>query len=379
MIIKTNNINIDYRVNKECNTLLKQKLKIKIFSLESDNKSRKGITSYNVPYKSTRLLSRRIFPQRKFLAIKSFEFYIKIFFFVLANRSKIIWLHDMHVHGVVPFLILLRKWGFIKNIIWDQHELPNEKLLKKKLNHNMIRYGIRKCNTVIGANIERINYLAKRLKLEETNNFVSIENYVDRQFMNYPKKELPGEILEWLGSDKYIISLSANLNPKRYLNELIGAIIQDNKFKIIIVGGFTNEDKRKLINEYGKELIHSRCYFTGFLPQMEVIKYLDHAYASAMFYSHDIMNNKLCAPNRLYQSLSRGTPVITGSNPPMRRVIKQHKCGIIIESDGQSIKEIVIGLNKIEVDYQSIKGSTEKARNYFTWELQEDKLIKIVK
>ncbi len=379
MIIKTNNLNNDYRVMKECVSFLKQGKNIKIISLESDNKASRGITGYNIPYKSLCLVSRNILPQGKFLGVKSLEFYIRIFFLLLANRSRNIWMHDMHIHGIVPFVIFLRKLGFIKNVIWDQHELPNERLLKKKLSFKIIRYGIKRSNTVIGANIERINYLAKKLKLEETNSFVSIENYVDRQFIDYPQHKLPRNIVEWLGSDSYIVSLSANLNPKRYLNELIGAVIKHKTYKIIVIGSFTNEDRNFLVQEYGKELIQARCYFTGFVQQMEVIKYLDHAYASAMFYSHDIMNNMLCAPNRLYQSLSRGTPVITGSNPPMKRVIEKYDCGVIIKGDGQSIDNIVSGLNRIEANYQLIKTNAEKVKNYFSWELQEEKLIKTIK
>lgn len=379
MIIKTNNLNNDYRVMKECVSFLKQGKNIKIISLESDNKASRGITDYNIPYKSLCLVSRNILPQKKFLGVKSLEFYIRIFFLLLANRSRNVWMHDMHIHGIVPFIIFLRKLGFIKNVIWDQHELPNERLLKKKLNFKIIRYGIKRSNTIIGANIERINYLAKRLKLKETNNFVSVENYVNRQFIDYPQHKLPRNVVEWLGSDSYIVSLSANLNPKRYLNELIGAVIKHKTYKIIVVGSFTIEDRNFLVQKYGKELIQARCYFTGFVQQMEVIKYLDHAYASAMFYSHDIMNNMLCAPNRLYQSLSRGTPVITGSNPPMKRVIEKYDSGVIIKGDGQSIDNIVSGLNKIEANYQLIKNNTEKIKNYFSWEIQEEKLIKIIK
>jgi hypothetical protein len=49
--------------------------------------------------------------------------------FILTERPNVLWLHNIEMAGLVPIGWLLKKLGLIKRLVWDQHELPTEKVL----------------------------------------------------------------------------------------------------------------------------------------------------------------------------------------------------------------------------------------------------------
>ena len=370
MIIKTNNINNDYRLQKECISLKKSNQKIKILALEEDNINRKGLSDYNIPYRCISIKTRKVFPRAKFLFIKSIEMYSKFIFYILIYKPRIVWLHEMYMFGLVSFVHFFKKIGYIKILIWDQHELPGDRFLKNKFLKKKL---IKKMNLpikLISANKERAEYLEKILNIKKEK-FTIIENYVDKEFLNYKSTGLPSKLNEWLNNTPYIVSLSATLNPKRYFKELIEAIMRVENIKLIVIGSFNEKQINEIANNYDYNKFLKKCYFTGYVNQFELKKYLHNAIASAMFYSHDIMNNKLCAPNRIYQAISCGTPVLVGSNPPMSRLVKKHNCGVIINGDGNNPDEIQKGIELALKNYTILKSNTNKAKSFYLWENQE--------
>jgi small-conductance mechanosensitive channel len=93
----------------------------------------------------------------------------------------------------------------------------------------------------------------------------------------------------------------------------------------------------------------------GKKPSNKLDYYISRAKFSFVFYSGEYMNNYLCAPNRLYNSLKFGVPVIAGENPTMKNIIKQHKCGIVINSFGESSLEIGESIKTMNTSYSMIK------------------------
>ncbi|RLD54245.1 MAG: hypothetical protein DRJ01_18285, partial [Bacteroidetes bacterium] len=120
-------------------------------------------------------------------------------------------------------------------------------------------------------------------------------------------------------------------------------------------------------------------FFTGMVPQLEMVKYIDNAYASIVLYSQEVgMNFKLCAPNRLYQAISRGIPVIVGNNPPMKSILEKTKSGVVLSDDGQNMINIINGIKYLQKNYSKYKENSLKTRKLFLWNTQKDKILCIL-
>ena len=128
MIIKTSGLAYDDRVRKECGTLLKLGHCVKIIALEYEDKRNKGITEDNVPFQTISLFTRKILPHKRGLAFKTLEMYAHFIRFILAERPDVLWLHNIEMAGLVPIGWVLKKLGLIERLVWDQHELPDEKI-----------------------------------------------------------------------------------------------------------------------------------------------------------------------------------------------------------------------------------------------------------
>lgn len=373
-IIKTIGLEFDDRVRKECLSLLQLGKKLEILVLDESNKKQSGMTSYKVPYQSIRLISRFFYPQAHGLFIKTLEMYYYSIIYILKKRPITIWIHNIETMGLVPFITILKKVGFIKRFVWDQHELPPESMFSK-WNGKFLNRIISSCDTIIVANKERMEYLSAKLEIQEKNKIKVLANFPDRTFVSIPKSELPKDILKWLDGYQYILA-QGGANPDRYTEKVIEAIILLKKIKLIIVGPFLTSLKKSLENKYGVSF-YEFILFAGMYPQMELGTFIDHALASLVLYNSGNPNSLLCASNRMYQAAVRGTPVLVGSNPPMANFVRKNRVGIVLKSDGRYTNDIIQGIKSMTnkndlVDFDNFN------KNSFLWENQEHVIQKIL-
>jgi len=231
------------------------------------------------------------------------------------------------------------------------------------------------CDKVIVANEERKKYLLSKLKIRRKEMIVVLENWPDRQFLDLPKHDLPYSIIEWLDGSPYFLA-QGGANPDRYIKVLINLIISNRMQKLIVIGPFEND----LIQEM-KNIHHSSfdkyIHFTGILPQMQLTPFIDHALASIVLYSTERTNSYLCASNRMYQSVLRGTPVIVGCNPPMANFVRCYNVGVVLEKDGRDLDDLRKGIKVFTEN--NIDWSAKSTKIVDTiWERQYESICAVI-
>ena len=113
------------------------------------------------------------------------------------------------------------------------------------------------------------------------------------------------------------------------------------------------------------------------VPQFELVNYIDNALASIVLYNAGTQNSRLCAPNRLYQALSRGVLVIAGSNPPMKTLVERLGCGVVLQGDGRDEKDVRQGIRSLMANHEKYKKNAETQKQAVTWESQNITIGKI--
>lgn len=357
MLVRTSGLEYDDRVRKEILSLFQLGYDVYVIANNINNKVEEGITSYGVSYKALKLYTRSIFPSARFLPVKMIEFFIRVFFSSLLKKYEYVWVHEEYM--VLNILLRPARGRYI----FDQHEFPTF-LVKNGLMKKMYALTERRCHKLIVANQDRLDFMKDSGLLGNVNKYHVLNNYPDKIFSRIPVRELNRETADFLGGSQYILMQGGGHHDRHPL-EVLTAIIQQGMFKVILIGPVDKVYENAIKNDF-RDLV----FWAGYIPQMDLATYIDHAWASLIVYAHTNSNNYFCEPNRLYQALMRGIPVITGNNPPMKRLIEETKAGIILRSDGSQIDDIVQGIDKLKSNYQFYKKQALFVKNKFIWDDQ---------
>lgn len=365
LILYTQGLQYDDRIRKEIMTLSRlNDIEFEIFALVPQNEECKGITDYGVNYYIPYLKSRNYFPSGKFTFIKALEFFFKIR--KKIKKHNIIWCADVET-------LLFAAFVKQKPIIWDLHEIPSL-FCKNKLTKLTFQYLENNCSLFYHANQYRIDYLIQQGLLKKPHKHVAIRNFPNNipYQIKMDNDQLYNAFLEWLGCNNCVYLQGLSSMDRRPI-ECISAVMQTKNLKALVVGSFDKNIKDELVKIYGEQLKH-KIYFIGKIEQNKTCYYIDKCVFSMIFYSMNNANNYLCEPNRMFQSIFFGKPVIVGCNPPMKDIVEKYGFGIVLKHDGNNIDDICNAISSLQKNYKEYKNNIEKNKDKITWESQESLL-----
>jgi glycosyltransferase involved in cell wall biosynthesis len=358
-VLYTSGLEYDDRVRKEALSL-KEFANVEVFFITPENNSGAGVTSYGVPYRIFSLKLRRLLPSGKYTFIKSFEFFLTVRKYL--KRFDVVWVHDVHV-AAIPFFLSH------KNIVWDLHEIPAA-FINSQLKRKIFGYIENKCRVIIHANPHRISYLIKAGVIRKKHKHLVLRNYPDSSFLNSDLVDKKfNEFKDWLNNSEFVY-LQGLQGIHRFPEQTIAAIMVSNDIKAVVLGNFNADVKDYLLKEYGKDLFN-KVFFRGMLPQLETMKYIVNSLFSMVFYNNNTPNNMLCEPNRMYQAIALGKPVIVGSNEPMKEIVEKFGFGIVINGYGNEISEITSAIELMKSNYKQYHSNILHHRQKIIWSSQE--------
>lgn len=368
MVINTTGLEYDDRLRKEALSLRRLGFDVEILAMEYANQAGRRVVYGCVPARTIRLRSRGWFARSKGLWLKASEMHAKFLVATAKARPDVIWFHNMQLSGLAPFFILARKFGLVKRLIWDQHELPSDRVLHAPLLMRVIASLYNGCDVIVEANIHRKHLLESSLGSALQVPVQVLHNYPDQHFVDLPQEPLPENVRHWLGGKPYVLA-QGGAAPDRHFEVFVSAVLDIERLKLIVVGPYQESQIRKLAGLYGPEWAE-RVLLTGFIAQMDITSYIDHALASVVLYEILGENQRLCASNRLYQGVSRGTPVVVGANPPMAEFVGRWRCGIVLSGTGGDTDDVRSGIECVLNCRREFKSNIEICRFHAIWESQ---------
>jgi glycosyltransferase involved in cell wall biosynthesis len=117
----------------------------------------------------------------------------------------------------------------------------------------------------------------------------------------------------------------------------------------------------------------SRVHRFGPLAPTHVVPFLRTADISPILYQPLNANFVFALPNKFFQAVAAGVPVLYPSDlPEMRAIIERHGCGLpIVPSDPSSLAAAVRLLLDDRDELQRLRAAAERARAILTWEREE--------
>jgi glycosyltransferase involved in cell wall biosynthesis len=198
-----------------------------------------------------------------------------------------------------------------------------------------------------------------------------------RVIRNVPSAQRPEPVPGNLPSgftDRPIIIYQGAVNIGRGLEEMINALPLMPDYHFLIAG---DGDIRVQIEELVKSLnLGSRVFFTGKVPFEQLSWYTRQA-TLGMSLEQDIgLNYYYALPNKLFDYMQAGIPVIASDLPEIRQIVHSVGFGLIVnrfdpEYLSQTIKSI---LNNPDL-MQTWRENALKAAHKYTWEEEEKELL----
>ena len=137
-----------------------------------------------------------------------------------------------------------------------------------------------------------------------------------------------GEVREELGipQDALLVCYIASLTQERHIAELLAALESRPDIHLVIGGGGNCASQ---VEEHAKT--HRNVHFLGFVQHRRIPRYT--IASDVVYYGFEIAhpNARYSAPNKLFEALATGLPVISADFGEIGRIIRENDCGILLD------------------------------------------------
>jgi hypothetical protein len=280
--------------------------------------------------------------------------------------------------AVVPGRIAKHLLG-AKIVIQDCRELYTIKdvhHLSGKIGCIIEKPAIKKADILICANPERADFMKEYYRLKEKP--ISYENI---RKLEYSKDvDIPSiekKYRDLVKPNEVRVLTTAGCRLERTNDILVKNMRHlSTGVRLIIVGEDAASDRKeieKIIKESGIENIT----ILGRLNQDELKYVTQKCHIGVVNYHQNDLNNKYCASGKLYEFLFEGLPIITTTNPPLKKLCEKYGIGIADDNYYRGIRTIIddYAMYKKNVKYFikdiSVKSNNEKLVNQLKIRLRE--------
>lgn len=170
--------------------------------------------------------------------------------------------------------------------------------------------------------------------------------------------------------ENHLLLYQGMLHPHRGLEELILALTHAPQWKLWILGdGPRREYLEALVRQ---QRLEERVRFFGLVPFEVVSGYTEKATLGVSGEVPRSLNHRYALPNKVFDYLQQGIPVLVGEAPLLQALVRHYRCGYVVES--WQPKEIAYALEHIQASPRAYERWVQAARaaaKELHWERQE--------
>lgn len=163
-------------------------------------------------------------------------------------------------------------------------------------------------------------------------------------------------------------SLSLNRNLEALVEAM--SLVQDPDVRLVVMG--PGADKRRELESIAATfgILDSRVFFHDAVPQTELLGYTASADVGVIPYPGIDLNTTMCTPNKLFEFLTCGLPILANDLPELRRFVADTGAGIVHPmTDAPSIAAAIDKMASEDLDkHRSAAGGVAPQ---MTWASQE--------
>jgi glycosyltransferase involved in cell wall biosynthesis len=361
----TNDLSTDQRVDRVCNTLQRNGFDVLLVGRELKNSKPLHLRGYQTH-------RMKLWFEKGFLFYASFN--ISLFFFLLFAKADVLLANDLDTLPANFFCSKIKS----QKLVYDSHEyftgVPEiqNRLFVKNTWKRIERFILPKIKHAYTVNAS----IAKLYKDEYNIEFAVARNLPSRR--NVGVKTKTRKELGLPDNKKIIVLQGSGINVDRGGEEAVQAMEFLNDAVLLIIGSGDVIDTLKSMSE--KPTIKGKVIFKEKLPYAEMLEYTANADVGISFDKDTNINYRFSLPNKIFDYIQCGIPVLASRLPEIENVITTYRVGDFIVTHDP--KHIAAKLNEMFSDVMKQskwKANAVEAAKVLNWENEEVKLLNVFK
>ena len=277
---------------------------------------------------------------------------------------------NCHHLSVLPVCTAIKVLKHSK-LIYDTHELETETVashgIRKRLSKILERLLIRFVDETIVVNDSIAQWYKHEYRLKRV---WVVRNVPYNQGENVAKTRI---LREAFGiRDKEIVYLFMGaLSQGRGIPLLLDAFSRTHPSRHVVFMGF--DHMTSLVQEYAAK--YPNIHYHPAVAPSDILKYASGADVGLCLFENTCLNHYLCLPNKVFEYMMAGLPMIVSDFPEMAALVDHHDCGWKVAVDAEALLALVktIDLKEVHAKRANVCG----ARCHFGWHLEEPTLLEV--
>lgn len=364
--IVLNNFTNDSRVQKTSEFLSKNGFEVTVACLHeaqlAEYEKKRDVDVHRIKLRS------RSWPKNKVIQlIKYFEFLWR----TVLHYRKVDISHCNDLNAL-PVGVMIKLMNRRCRVIYDAHEyeindIPHQSKASIKMRYLLERFLIRFADEVITVSDSIAQAYADMYHIPKPHLVLNCPPYQSQSKQNLFREHLN------IGREQTIFLYQGGLGRGRGIEILLRAFdaMEDNQNVLVCMGYGPLEDEIKQ-----KADVSENIFFHPAVSPEHLLQYTASADFGILFYEDNCLNHRYCSPNKMFEYLMAGVPVITSNLVEMQRFVEEHQCGIFapentVEGFKSAIKQVLM------LKYETLVANVKATNSKYNWERQELILSKI--
>ncbi len=350
----------DSRVSKTSLTLMSFGLDVLVVALHNDGLAEHDVVN-GVKVHRIKLMSRS-WPKLKLIQIfKYLEFVGRVV--RICRGCSVVHCNDLN--GLLPG-VLIKWFGSGVRIVYDSHEfaindVPNESRWSIRLKYIIEWFFIRFADEVIVVSESIAEEYARLYSIKKPHVVLNCPPYIEQVKMDLFRQRFG------IRPDQIIFLYQGALSKGRGIELLLKAFEQrhDDRCVLVCMGYGPLEAIVR-----GSARRSSLIFYHQAVQPSVLLNYTSSADVGISLIEDSCISYRYCLPNKLFEYLMAGLPVIVSDLPEMRRLVLAHSIGLVVKVD--TVNEFESALDKIlKMDNARTILNVQRVRKKYCWESQE--------
>lgn len=344
ILIRAKDIESDSRVLKYITFLKENNIKYRIISWDRVNCKAYDSNTINFQYKAS-------YNEGGWKAVKGrllwMKFVVKTLRSIIKNNNDSVLIHACDLDTVFPAVVYKRVFQRKTKVLFDIFDwfsatLSNQNNFIRFAFTLMERFSVKNSDYIIICEKERIAQIPYKIKKDSLYVLPNIPSFSSKQFL-YTDSTLK------FNNKLLTVTYVGGLYDDRCLDEIIS--LAEKGHINLLIAGYGDERLEKRLKTTKSENIK---YF-GKVKYERGLQIMYNAEILYAMYSKKNPNHYFAAPNKYYEAMFLGKPIISTKGIILEQKILSNDIGYITEEDWQSIFDCIKSISRDDIAIKSKK------------------------
>lgn len=165
-----------------------------------------------------------------------------------------------------------------------------------------------------------------------------------------------------------------SLSEKRFIKSAIEIIKDIPNITLHIAGMGT-------LTEYVKDMSskYTNINFHGMVDYKEALKLYSKTDLMFALYDPGVPNHKYSAPNKVYEAMMLGKPIIVAKNTGVDKIVKDNEMGLIINYSEKEFKNLLFSILDKSINLEELGTNAKRAYQNYSWCEMKERLVNLYK